>query len=116
MNEVKNEVMPIGSRVLLRLMEENPYLNVTTETGLKLTNGKFENPDSGELDQKEFPIRCAEILECGPECKFVRPGDHAYVVMSSLMPVPFRGEILFCVGEVNLVTIMNNDLKERVKK
>ena len=41
MIELKNEIMPIGSRVLIRLMGDNPYLNMETPTGLKMTNGKY---------------------------------------------------------------------------
>ena len=75
--------------------------------------GKFENPDSGEMDQKDTPIRCAEVIDVGPDCKFIQPDDHIYVNINSLIPVPFRGEVLFCVSEANIIIMLGNDLKSR---
>jgi co-chaperonin GroES (HSP10) len=115
-NEIKNKVMPTGSRVLLRVLESNPYINAQTESGLVITKGLHENPDDGNISQKDDPIWCAEVVACGPDCKLIRPGDHVYAVKNSLMPVPFRGEIFWVVGELNITIVIGDDLNERSSK
>lgn len=115
MNDVKckKEIKPIASRVLLRAMEINPYMSVTTEAGLILTQGQFDNPDSGERDMKDFPVQCAEVIEVGPECRWIKPGDHVMVTLGSLTPIPFKGEILWSTSEINVLTVMADDLEKR---
>lgn len=41
-------------------------------------NGLFNNPDSGELDTLQELVACAKVIEIGPECKYVKPGDDVY--------------------------------------
>lgn len=114
--ELKKEIMPNGNRVLMRAMDNNPYMATTTESGLELITGEFDNPDTGERDMKDFPTQCAEVLEVGPKCEYVRPGDHVIITLGSLTPVPFKGEILWSTSEINLIAIMADDLHERFKK
>ena len=68
--ELKKEIMPLYSMVLIELYKENPYEQLETETGLKLTAGAFDNPDTGNRDKKEFNSTAAHIIEVGPDCKY----------------------------------------------
>lgn len=112
-NELKKQIRPTGCRVLVRPMDYNPYENAATESGLVLTGGLFENPDDGNIDRKDSPIWCAEVMAIGTDCKLIRPGDHVIVVKNSLMPVPYKGELWFAVGEQNVVVVLADDLDER---
>ena len=52
--ELKREIAPLYSFVMVELYEENPYEVMESETGLKLTGGQFDNPDTGNRDKKEY--------------------------------------------------------------
>ena len=114
--ELKKEIMPNGARLLMRAMENNPYMSSVTESGLELISGEFDNPDTGERDMNDFPTQCAEVIEVGPKCEYVKPGDHVIITLGSLTPVPFKGEILWSTNECNLIAIMADDLSERFNR
>ena len=41
-------------------------------------SGGFDNPDSGTRDTLQEVIKCAKIIEVGPDCKRVQKGDDVY--------------------------------------
>lgn len=114
--ELKKEIMPLYSMVMVELYEENPYEKLETESGLKLTNGAFDNPDTGNRDMKERGMYCGHIIEVGPDCKYAKPGDDCLLPLNCVRPVTFRGNIYFVIAEQNLITLMADDLSERLKK
>ena len=111
-----NEVMPLYSTVMVDFYNDNPYEIKESETGLKLTTGLHESPDSGELERKDVVYRVGNVLESGPECKYVKPGDDVYVDIRGCRPFPFRGGIYWQVDERNIIAVMANDLHERFQK
>lgn len=114
--ETKKEIMPLYSMVMVELYEENPYEQTVTEEGLKLTNGEFDNPDTGNRDKKERNMYCGKIIEVGPDCKYAHVGDDCLLPLNCVRPVTFKGNIYFIIAEQNLITIMADDLSERFKK
>lgn len=112
---MKKEIKPLYSCVMLRPYAENPYVQQVSDTGLKLTNGKMENPDSGILDEKDMFIQCAEVIEVGGTCKYVEVGDDVLFDIRTIRPVPFMGQGFVIVAEQNLVAILNDNLTEREK-
>lgn len=113
---MKTEIMPLYSNVILLPYEQNPYANLLTESGLQLTNGEFDNTDSGEHDRLELYISCAKVVEVGPKGEYVQAGDDVFFDTRSARPVPFMRQGFFITAEQNLICVMNDDLKERFKK
>ena len=113
---MKTEIMPIYNNIMIRPYKENPYADQITKSGLRLGNGEFTNPDSGEDEQMDLKISCAEVIEVGPDCKYIKPGDDVYVNNPTIRPVPFMRQGFFLCNEQNVLAVMNNDLDKRFKK
>ena len=114
--ELKKEIMPLYSMVLVELYKENPYEQLETETGLKLTAGAFDNPDTGNRDKKEFNSTAAHIIEVGPDCKYAHAGDDCFIDLRATRPICFRGNYYFITAEQNIVALLGDELSERFKK
>lgn len=113
---MKKEIKPLFTCVMLRPYAENPYVQHVSETGLKLTNGQFDNPDSGQIDEKDLYIQCAEVVEVGPGVKYVEVGDDVLYDVRTIRPVPFMGQGFLIVAEQNLVATIGDNLTEREKE
>lgn len=113
-DNLKKEIMPLFANLLILPYEENPYVKTKTDSGLIITDGQFDNPDSGQRDMKDLYIECGHVIEVGPECKYVKVGDDVFYDCRSMRPVPFMREGFLIGSEINLVAIMNDDLKERL--
>ena len=111
-----DQIMPLYTTLIADFYDENPYEVKESETGLKLTTGLHESPDSGELEKKDTWYRVASVLEVGPDCKYVKPGDDVYLDVRSCRPFPFKGNIYWQAAEQNVLAVMANDLDERFKK
>lgn len=111
-----NEIMPLYKTLMVEFYDENPYEVKETETGLKLTTGMHESPDSGELEKKDTWYRVAKVLEVGPECLYVHAGDDVYLDLRSCRPFPFRGNIYWNAAEQNVIAVMGDNLKQRFNK
>lgn len=114
--EQKTQIMPLYSMVMVELYEENPYEKNETETGLKLTSGEFDNPDTGNRDKKVQEVFCGNVLEVGPACKYVKQGDDVLLPINCVRPITFKDKVYFIIAEEHLITVMANDLSERLKK
>ena len=114
--ELKKEIMPLYTTVLVELYEENPYEVLETETGLKLTSGAFDSPDTGNREKKEFMTTAAHIIEVGPDCKYAHAGDDCLIDLRATRPICFKGSYYFNVAEQNIVALLGDDLSERFKK
>ena len=112
MTNVK-EIMPLYSMVMVELYANNPYEKSTTDTGLRLTNDQFENPDTGELDHKEFYTATARVIEVGPKCIYAQKDDDVLVDLRTLKPIRFMGHTYFMTAEQNLTAVINEGLTER---
>lgn len=114
--ELKKEMMPLFATLVVKLYDDNPYEEAVSETGLKLTKGEFENPDSGNRDKKEYITSAGQIIEVGPDCKYAKVGDDCLFDIRAARPLCFHGEYFFQIAEVNIVALLGNDLNERFKK
>ena len=114
--ENAKEIMPLYTRFMCELYDENPYEKHTTESGLKLTTDKFENPDTGDIDMKDYYTATAHIIEVGPDCKYAKGGDDVLIDMRTLKPVRFMGNVYFMGMEENIIALINEGLAERLNK
>ena len=110
---MKKMIMPIYGNVILRPYEGNPYVQKSTKEGFLLNDEQFDIPDSGERDRVEQLIRCAQVFEVGPLCKYVKPGDDVFYNIVTTKPVPFQREGFLLCNEQAIMAIMNDDLDTR---
>ena len=108
--------MPIYSNLMIRPYASNPYVELETKGGLLLTNGEFDSQDSGEHEKLTEAIACAEVIEVGPDCKYIKRGDDVYFNMLTARPVPFMRQGFFLCAEQNVLAVMNENLNERFNK
>lgn len=113
---MEKEIMPLGSNLMIQPYEENPYLELVTEGGLQLTNGEFQNPDSGMIEKLKSDILCGRVIEVGPKCTDVIVGDEVLYDVRMIRPVPFMGKGFVLTHEQGLIAIINEGLSERFKK
>lgn len=109
-------IMPIYSNVILRPYAENPYVEMQTKEGLLLTDDDFDSKDSGEREKLNLIIGCAEVVDVGPDCKYVKAGDDVFYNTATVRPVPFQRQGFLLCGEQNILTIMSDDLDSRFNK
>lgn len=92
------EIKVLYRNILVDIYDENPYKNRVTEGGLQLSD-EFVNPDSGQIDKRDFYIECGKVLEVGDECKYVKAGDDVLIDIRSMSPIPFFGGMYFILDE-----------------
>lgn len=105
-NDLKNEIVPLYNNVMVQMYEEDPYDVKETKEGFTVSDGEFENPDSGEVDKKDHPIKCGKIIEVGKDCKYAYPGDDCYFDVRTCRIVKFRDEYYWIIAEPSLLTLM----------
>lgn len=110
------ELIPLGNKVILSPYPRNPYRQIMSEGGIITDyNGEFFNPDSGETDKAPELVGCAKIVEVGPECKYVKPGDDVYYSPNTCYPLPFMSMGYRITSEPQLLSVLNEGLKKRFK-
>lgn len=113
-NEMK-EMMPVYRNIIIDIYDENPYKINETEDGLELSD-EFINSDSGQVSKKDFYIECAKVIEVGPKCEFVKAGDDVMIDIRSISPIPFYKNCWWLVDEQAVKAVINEGLKNRLKK
>ena len=109
------ELKPIYKNIIVDVYDENPYLKKQTQDGLEL-NSDFINSDNGQVEEKQLVIECAEVIEVGPDCEFVKAGDDVLVDLRTLSPVPFMGNCYWLLNEQAVKAVIAEGLTERFKK
>lgn len=110
------EILPLGSRIILLPYVKNPYRKVVSEGGILIDyDGSFVNPDTGEKDKLPQGIVCGQVIEVGPECKWVKPGDDIYYDSRTTLPIPFYSQGYHTLAEQQVLCVLNESLKERFK-
>lgn len=111
------EIMPMAGYVLVKPYTVNPYNKITVSEGGLITDGgfnpTFKNTDTGEIEESENIMRVADVLEVGPNVKYVKEGDNVYYKKFSEVPIPFFKQGLCVVHENNIMAVINENLKER---
>ena len=116
MTTKEKEIMPLGFNILIQPYDTNPYMNYVSAGGLQLTNGEFQNPDNGEVEQLKSDIVCGLVLEVGAKCTEVLPGDEIFFHIATAKPIPFMNKGFLLGHEQGIMVIINEGLKERLKK
>lgn len=112
----KLEMLPTFNKIILLPYPQNPYKKVMQGSIIVDYNGDFTNPDSGEKDRLKELIGCAKVIEVGPECKYLQPGDDVYYDTRTVYPVPFMTLGYVLCAEQQILCVLNESLKERFQK
>ena len=107
------EMLPMMNKIILQPYPVNPYRKVVEGSLIVEYTGAFKNPDSGEDDKLQELVGCAKIIEVGPECKYLKPGDDVYYDTRTVYPVPFMSMGYRLTSEPQILCVLNEKLKER---
>lgn len=114
------EILPYGSKIVVKPYGYNPYSKIeTTEAGLIIggENQPFhKSRETGEMEPDEQGISVAQVIEVGPDVRFVRPGDDIFTFKTNLKPFPFYNLGYYIVLEQNVDSMVNFGLAQRVKE
>ena len=107
------EMLPMMNKIILQPYPVNPYRKVVEGSLIVDYTGAFKNPDSGEDDKLQELVGCAKVIEVGPECKYLKPGDDVYYDTRTVYPVPFMSMGYRLTSEPQILCVLNEKLKER---
>lgn len=109
----KLEMLPLGNKIVILPYPSNPYKKIMEGSIIVEYDGSFKNPDSGEGDKlKEF-VACAKVIEVGPDCTFIKPGDDVYYMPNTAYPLPFMTLGYKVTTEPQTLCVIGEGLKER---
>ena len=110
------EIMPTNGNILIRIYGKNPWEHIkTTESGLiiPMYNGSYVSKESGEIETEVLAVKHGEVIEVGPDVRYVKPGDDIIFRNNTQLPTPFLGQSLWVVSQNNVVVVINEGLKNR---
>lgn len=111
------EILPMGSYVLIKPFDENPFQKVTIESGIITDLGGFtpqyKSHEDGQIHEEEQFVKVGTVIESGYNCKFVQAGDVVFYTASSEVMVPFFKQGFVVVDEKRLLAVVNEQLTDR---
>lgn len=112
------EIMPIANYILIKPFVENPFQKIeVTESGLITDLGgkalTVKSNETGDYEEEERFIMVGNVIEVGPECKWIQEGDVVMWTKPSEVPVPFFKQGLVIVNENRIIVTVNEGLKKR---
>lgn len=111
------EIVPAYSNVLIKPFDSNPFQQIKKVGNLIVDTGgytpEYKSNDSGEWEEEEQRIGVATVIEAGPECKYVKPGDAVFYQNTSIVPIPFYKQGFYSINEHSIMQIVNVGLTQR---
>lgn len=112
------EIKPLFNRIMVKPFAANPFQKLTIENGIITDIGGLNpniefNNDTGEYQERDQNIIVATVVEVGPECKYIRPGDTVFYLKQLPTPVPFFKQGFWTLKEENIIAVVNENLTER---
>lgn len=92
------------SNVVIKIVD-NKYRKKVSDGGIILLDGSsYKSEETGEVEHDlEMIIALAEVINVGPECKFISAGDEVYIDTRSVRPIPFDGRRYGVLNEQNIL-------------
>lgn len=120
---VKNiEIMPLGTYILVKEFEENPFQRIVrdSKSGLIIDTGglapQYKNTDNGQTEEEKQFIKVGVVQEVGPETRYLKPGDAVFFPETARIPVPFYKQQLVQINETRVLAVVNELLTERFEE
>jgi hypothetical protein len=115
------EIKPLYNRIIVKPFAYNPFQQIKIENGIITDIGGMNpntefNPNTGQFEEREQNIIVATVVEVGPDCKFLQPGDAVFYMRNLPTPIPFFKQGLWTLKEENVIAVVNEGLEERFKK
>lgn len=114
------EIKPMGSRVLIKPFEINPFQQIKVQNGIIVDTGGLApedfSHDTGKWEIQQQAIAVGTVYDVGSECKYLQEGDAVYYQRAAAVPVPFFGQGLFTVAESQIIAAVNEGLTNRFTK
>ena len=96
--------MPIGNYVLIKPFTTNPFQKIQVTV---------KSNETGEYEEEEQFIMTGNVIEVGPDCKYIKEGDAVMWAKHSQVPVPFFRQGLVVVNETRIIVTINEGLSKR---
>lgn len=113
------EIMPVFSNILIKPYSTNPFQKIEKVGNLIVDTGgytpEYKSNETGEWEEMEQDIQVANVIEVGPECKYVKPGDAVFYRKISAIPIPFYKLGFYTINEHSVFQIVNVGLTKRLK-
>ena len=114
------EIKPLFNRIMVKPFAANPFQKLTVENGIITDIGGLNpniefNRDTGEYQERDQNIIVATVVEVGPECKYIQPGDTVFYLKQLPTPIPFFKQGFWTLKEENVIAVVNEGLSERYK-
>jgi len=109
------ELIPMGGKIIILPYALNPYRKVMEGKIIVEYTGDFNNPDSGEKDKLDVFVGCAQVIEVGPEVKYIKNGDDVFYDTRTVYPLPFMQQGYKVTVEPSIIAVINEGLKARFK-
>ncbi len=111
------EIMPVYAYILVEPFKENPFQRIKkTDSGLLITNGfapQYKSEEDGKWHEEESFVTVASVVEVGPTCEFVKPGDLIMYPTKADITVPFYNTGFRLVHEQRVMCVINEGLTDR---
>lgn len=111
------EILPMGSYVLIKPFEENPFQKVKVENGIIVDLGgytpEYKSEEDGQIHECDQFIKVGTVIDTGYQCKFVKAGDVVFYTKASEITIPFFKQGFVSVNENRIMAIVNEKLTER---
>ena len=82
------EIKPLGTYVIIKPYIDSPYLSPTTASGLIIKRDLKHNSRSGEDEMQVREIAVGKVIDCGKECKEIKPGMDAMFMAGGARVLP----------------------------
>lgn len=111
------ECKPLFEKIHVVPYATNPFQKLKKEGGVIIDTGGLIPEDfsheSGKMEKEEPYIIVGDVVEVGPEVKYIKPGDTVMYIRPNQIPVPLYNTGIMCISERSIVAVINDGLNKR---
>lgn len=111
------ECKPLFEKIHVVPYATNPFQKMKKEGGLIIDTGGLIPEDfsheTGKMEKEEPYIIVGNVVEVGPEVKYIKPGDTVMYIRPNQIPVPLYSTGIMCISERSIVAVINDGLNKR---
>lgn len=115
----KIEIKPMWSRIIVKKLKVNPFVQVKSDSGLITSAEGYQQPQgfnsiTGKYEEMKEFIVVGIVMEVGPDVKYLKEGDAVYYRIDTSVPVPFFHQGFYSIDEKQVIAFANEGLNERL--